>query len=181
MVKKFDITPIETPVLTLDQAKAQLRVELDWTEEDDFINDIIVQAQDVAEQYMGRPCGHSMVLECDNFDAVSAIQCLAKPEVTHVKYLPEGETEYVVLGAENYTFEKLYRGDLYSLTFGQTLPDLAVSDAAVVVTLTTVCPPAVLRGILLILTDLYERREDRVVNMADTLAVSYLRIYKQTW
>ncbi len=179
MITNFNTTPIETPAVTLTEAKAQLRIEPDFDVDNAQIQGMIAAAQDYCQRYTGRPLGQTMAFDLDYFDNISNLQCLAIPSVTTLQYLTDAG--YVDLAPENYTFKNLYKDGLYSLAFVGTLPVLPVNSAAVKVLITTTAPPAIKTAMLLIITDLYERRDNRTVDEANTIALSYLRPYKQNW
>ena len=164
MVKYTDRTDSNAPVITLEQAKANLNLEADFTEDDALIEGYIEAAQSECVAYICRPLGYALVLDCNNFDGFE-VEALDVAALGTVQYLPEGETEYADLPAENVKFQKRYGGNVYQVSFKATdahpLPVLAVSDAAVRLTVNVTCPASVRQGMLLRITDFYEKREDR--------------------
>lgn len=180
MVKNTDATPNEAIIVTLGEAKAQLRLEADFTDDDVLIQGFIEAAQAEAQQYTSRPAGQTLVLELNSFDGPIEVDCL--PDSTEVvcEYLDSND-EYQGLDPEFFTFRKKYNGNIYELKFKSTadspLPDLPVSDAAVQVTITSEAPMNFKQWILLYVDHLYEKRGDEN-NGGAGISYTLLRGYK---
>lgn len=182
MVTDVQITPgTATDVVTLAKAKKHLRIEASFTEEDDLIQDYIDTAVTNAENYIG---GHiidkNMVIKMTGFDNPLVFEAFPVKEVASVKYFEAGndteqtmpETDYVLNSESQKRF---------AVRFKNTLPEVQDRPDAVTVTIslgmTTIDKP-IASAVLLMVADLYERREDRgEVNV--TVAMSLLRPYKK--
>jgi uncharacterized phiE125 gp8 family phage protein len=168
-------------VLTLVQAKKQLRIEADFTDEDDLIQSYIDAAVEVSEKFIG---GHIlpkiMTIKADSFTNPLVFEAFPLKEVTSVKYFPADGSAEATMDPGEYALtkdsEKVFR-----LRFKNTLPETAVQYDAVTYSIKvgmTVIPKPIIQAIKLQLADMYERREDRAEIMT-TAADRLLRPYKK--
>lgn len=184
MVKNFDIVPATQPIVSLEQAKAQLRIEPEYEIEDALIEQMAASAEAWCKEYLGRELAYTLVVDLDVFGTLPVeMTCLRDASLTKIEYVVNEDREYADLPADNYKFRKIYTGaDLYEVTFKGTLPALpAGNDRAVRIHMACACPEPVRSAILLRLSDLYERREDRNVNPASDASVNLMRPYKANW
>lgn len=182
MVTDVQITPgTATEVVTLAKAKKHLRLEASFTEEDDLIQDYIDTAVTGAENYIG---GHitekNMVIKMTGFDNPLVFEAFPVKSVESVKYFePDNETE-VTMPDTDYALNAESQ-KRFALRFKNTLPTVQDRPDAVTVTIvlgmTTIDKPIV-SAVLLMLADLYERREDRT-EVLSTASMSLLRAYKK--
>ncbi len=184
-VKKYDAIPGEAEVITLAEAKKHLNIEEDFEDDDVYISSCISAARDIAEQYLERPLTQTLTLELDNFDTID-FEAKRNAAVTAAQYL-DADTEVLTdLDVAHTWMFKKFSGDTYELRFKadgeNALPALAESDSAVVVTITTACPPAVKQGMLLQIGDFYQFREARPDNQeTNKTSVNLWRPYKSKW
>lgn len=182
MVTDVQITPgTATEVVTLAKAKKHLRIEASFTEEDDLIQDYIDAAVTNAENYIG---GHiankNMVIKMTGFDNPLVFEAFPVKAVTSVKYFEAGNEDEQTMPEADYalTAETQKR---FSIRFKNTLPEVQDRFDAVTVTISlgmaTIDKP-IASAVLLMLADLYERREDRS-EVLSTAAMSLLRPYKK--
>jgi uncharacterized phiE125 gp8 family phage protein len=170
-------------VVTLEKAKAHLRV--DGTAEDGLIADYLQAAQQHAENYIGRAIGQqSLVIEMTGFETVTVPES-TDDTLTKVEYYALGGTVKTELHGTNCKFRKSNLNN-YALEFVGELPDVADRDDAVIVTIgrgyaAAVCPSPIKSAILLMVGDLYEKREDMWGTSYTVLSIAsqnLLRAYK---
>jgi uncharacterized phiE125 gp8 family phage protein len=182
MITDISYTPDGTlEVLTLAKAKKQLRIESDFTDEDDLIQDYINSAVELAEKFIG---GHIlpkvMTIKADAFENPLVFEAFPLKEVTSVEYFPKDGSEAITMPTTEYVLtqdsEKVVR-----LRFKNDLPAIATQFDAVSyvsrVGYETV-PLGIVQAVKLMVSDMYERREDRSETIA-TVAQSILRAYKK--
>ena len=96
------VAPTVEPI-TIAEAKAQLRVETAYTDEDDYIASAISAARDAVERYCGRFfAGTTAALIFDYFPAGSKPLRLPVPDVSAlvaISYLDSNNTEQTLTGA----------------------------------------------------------------------------------
>lgn len=164
------ITAPTVELITLDEAKAQLRVELGFVEDDDYINALISVARDRCENY------------CNQFFAVQTIGILYQGSVPALASLPYPNltvTEITYTDGDNIsqtvpTSEYIVDPVNQTVTFLNTYS--AINYQVVATTAQPVQIVGVQHAIKLILTDLYELRTETVVgvSLADNPAVKAL-------
>jgi hypothetical protein len=184
MATNFDIIPATTPIVSLEQAKQQLRIEPDFTDDDALITQMTASAEEWAKAYIGRPFAYRLEVEMSAFGTAPVeMSCLPVASLDRVEYVANEEGEYATLGTDLYKFRQSFSlPNTYELTFKGELPALPPdNNRAVRIIMNAACPEPVRSAILLRLSDLYERREDREVNEASAASTSLLRPYKTNW
>jgi uncharacterized phiE125 gp8 family phage protein len=182
MITDIQITTgTSAAVLTLAKVKKHLRIEADIDDENDLIEDYIAAAVAQAENYIG---GHvtdkNIVIKMTGFDNPLVFEAFPVKAVTHVKYFEEGNEEQrtMVIDKYNLTAESSKR---FAIRFKGDLPNVQDRFDAVTVTINvgmaTIEKP-IAQAVLLMVADMYERREDRV-EVLSTAAMSLLRPYKK--
>lgn len=177
------ISPIEgtTPVVTLAKAKKHLRLETSFTEEDELIETYIEAATQAAENYIG---GHitqkNMIIKASAFESPFVFEAFPVNEITSITYFEEGFEDEKTLDVENYTLTAV-NSKTPVIRFKNDLPEVQRRFDAVTIKIDigmeAIAKPIV-SAILLMIADLYERREDRPeVNI--TAAMALLRPYKK--
>lgn len=184
MITDVTITPgTATVVVTLAKAKKHLRVDASFTEEDDIIQDYIDASIVMAENFIG---GHildkNMVIKMTAFDNPLVFEAFPVKSVTSVSYFPEGSDEAQDLDAESYVLNS-ETPNRYKLRFKGDLPATATREDAVTVTInigmsTATVPKPICQSVLLLVADMFERREDRTETITTTSA-ALLRPYKK--
>jgi uncharacterized phiE125 gp8 family phage protein len=170
-----------TVVVTLAKAKKHLRIEDSFAEEDDLIQDYIDAAVTNAENYIG---GHivdkNMIIKMTGFDNPLIFEAFPVKSVTSVKYFTAGNDDEQTMSSDDYILNAEHK-KRYAIRFKNNLPVLQNRVDAVTVTIslgmTTIEKPIV-SAVLLMISDLYERREDRS-EVVSTAAMSLLRPYKK--
>lgn len=167
-------------VVTLAQAKKQLRIEEDFTDEDDLIQSYIDASVELSEKFIG---GHIlpkiMTIKADAFQNPLVFEAFPLKEVTSIKYFDADDVGHT-MPSSDYVLtrdsEKVFR-----IRFKNTLPDIAKRFDAVTyeikVGMATV-PNPIKQAVKLQISDMYERREDRV-EVVRTASASLLRPYKK--
>lgn len=182
MITDVQITPgATTTVVALAKAKKHLRLEADFTEEDDLIQDYIDAAVTQAENYIGGYITEkNIIIKMTGFDNPLVFEAFPVKEVTSVTYFEQGVEDEVTMAPENYTLTA-ETSKRYAIRFKGELP--AVQDrfdavtATIKVGMATIDKP-ISQAVLLMVADMYERREDRA-EVLSTAAMSLLRSYKK--
>lgn len=182
MVTNVVITPVEQQdVVSLSKVKKHLRVDADFQDEDVIIESYIDAAIAMAENFIG---GHivekNIKIELDAFDAPFVFEAFPVKQITSVTYYEENVAEIKTLPSSDYklTSETFKR---FILRFKNTLPTTQKRDDAVSITVKVgmdTIPKPIVQAVLLMVADMFERREDRVETISTTSA-ALLRPYKK--
>lgn len=167
MMKTIVITPPINELVTLSEAKAQLRIEDGFTLDDDYISALISAARDRCEHYCNR-FFTAKDIKITFTGSVSGAYSIPYPDlnVTSVTYIDESNTEQTAPPSSYY-----YDDNRQMITFNTTFNSSSFSVYA------TTSAPAELDGvkmaIKMIVTDLYELRTETAVgvSLADNPAV----------
>lgn len=185
MVTHFYTTITGTySLLTLVKAKKQLRIELEFTDENELIQSYIDAAQSACENFINRSIAkRQFIMECDTFSTPITFERNYENDViTKIEYYAPGATEKTVLPANQYLLRKSNTIECFDIKF-LSLPETDKRDDAVVITIeqgftASECPKPILQAINLRLSDFYERREDRDIGI-NSAANSLLRAYRK--
>lgn len=186
MLTNVDFTAGTLEVVSLAEAKKQLRLEDSFTDEDDLIQSYIDAAVTDCENFIG---GHiipgELVLNYDKFETPVVFEAFPLKSVTEVKYFKDG-TE-VTLDSSKYALTK-QNEKVYQLRFKGDLPDADKQFDAVKITIACgfkndVIPKPIKQAIKMMVSKMYEYREDyfqnNVFNMTNSPAYGLLRPYKK--
>lgn len=170
-----------TTVLSLAKAKKHLKVDELMIQEDDLIQDYIDAAVTNAENYIGgNITDKNIIFKCDAFTSPFIFEAFPIKSITSVKYFKPGEEDEKTLDATNYALTS-QNFKTQVIRFKTDLPAVEKRFDAVTITvkvgMETVDKP-IITAIMLMVGDMYERREDRV-EVVSTAAMSYLRPYKK--
>lgn len=183
------ITSIETiqdpdnHVVLLAQVKKHLKVDADFTEEDDLIETYIGSAQANAEGYIGKAVGsQKLVIVLPGFEPVIFASSL-NDSVEKVEYYPDGSETLEILPEGSYILSK-HSLEAWELKFKEPLPAASIRVDAVKVTIkrgfsSSDCPKPIKQAILLMVGDAYERREDRGEVGYNSASTSLMRQYRK--
>jgi uncharacterized phiE125 gp8 family phage protein len=169
-------------VVSLALAKNQLRLEQDYTYEDALITSYIKAAVKDSENYTGGFINPAVVtLTFSEFEKNVVLEQFPVNSITSVKYLPEDGSAEVTLAAEKYEL-LVKNGKQFSIAFGDDLPSTVKSNKAVTIVLAVgltaeTIPAPMVQAVLLKISDMYDRREDRM-EVPLTIADKLLRPYK---
>lgn len=181
MVTNDQFTPGTLAVLTVAQAKKQLRIEDSITDEDELIQSYIDAAVVNCENFIG---GHiipgDLVLTFDKFESPVVFEAFPLKEITSVTYFSNDAT--VTLDPAKYALTKQSE-KVYKLRFKEDTPDADKRFDAVTITIAcgypgNTIPKPIIQAIKLQVADMYEIREDRK-ELLSTQAMSLLRPYKK--
>jgi uncharacterized phiE125 gp8 family phage protein len=168
-------------VITLEQAKKQLRIEEDFTDEDELIQSYIDVAVELSEKFIG---GHIlpkvMTIKADAFSNPLVFEAFPLKEVISVKYFPKEGGAEATLPDSDYVLTKESE-KVYRLRFKNTLPEVDERYDAVTYTIKVgmvAVPKGIVQAVKLQVADMYERREDRA-EVITTVADRLLRPYKK--
>lgn len=171
------------PLFTLEKAKKQLRIETEFTAEDDLIESYNSAAQVVCENFINRSIDkRDFIMECDVFDTVVFERNYENDVITKIEYYKPGETELTLLAANQYQLRNATTVECSEIKF-LSKPETATRTDAVIITIAqgwdvTSCPKPVLQAIALKVSDFYERREDRDVGN-NSISCNLLRAYRK--
>ena len=149
-MKKIILTAPSVEPITLDEAKAQLRIELDFTFDDDYLNSLISVARDRCQNY----CNQFFTVQDIALVGIAVSQILPYPNLTITSVEVDGVT------TTEFTYDEDTQLFLLNVT-GDKLKIFATTGA-----------PAefagVEQGIKMIVTDMYEIRAESVVGVSVT-------------
>lgn len=183
MITNISTVKPEPPntIVTLAKAKNQLRLESSFTDEDDLIQDYIAAAIEQAEQYIN---GHiyikDMVINMDAFLSSFVFEAYPVQSITSIKYYVDDvlvtmpQADYYVT-AQNIKQTKLTFKEQPST---DERPDAVIITVAIGFKSASAVPMPIKQAVLLMVSDMYERREDRP-EMITTAAQALMRPYRK--
>lgn len=172
----------ETPnvIVTLAKAKLQLRIDALFTTEDDLIQDYINAAIATSEQYLNADIiSKTLVIKLDGFQSKLAFDTYPVREITSVKYFVDN-VETTMPATDYY----ITLDNKQSTLIFKEQPTTDERFDAVTITATigfesaAHVPHPIKQAILLQISDMYERREDRP-EMITTAAQALMRPYRK--
>ena len=161
----YTISGTVTELITLEEAKMQLRIDAITDHEDSLIESYISEAREIAEGYIGRLIGERN-LEIKAPDFVRDIEKVYSPvnSISAIKYYDATGDEQTLPTAK-YQLLLNVNGD-NTIRYDADIPTVsstkfpAVTITAKVGYNATNCPKSIIAAIKLILTRLYNFRED---------------------
>jgi uncharacterized phiE125 gp8 family phage protein len=158
-----------SPFVTLAKAKKQLRLEADFTDEDDLITDYIEAATIAAEDYLNKKLFKGVLtFESSSFtNPFVFTQSDESDTVASVKYYAkdgDGETLTEIASTE-YKLRKSSSVGAKEIKFTSTLPEIEKRDDGVIIKINqgyavADLPKPIYQAILLMVTSMFEKRED---------------------
>lgn len=168
-------------ILTLAKAKKQLRLEDDFTDEDDLIQAYIDAAVEHAENYIAcHIYEKTMTIKMSAFQNSVIFEAYPFIDITSVKYYVD-DVETTMPSTNYYVTSQNIKQSV--LTF-KTLPaqtDERFDAVEIIIKVgfsKTVIPKPIIQAIKLMISDMYERREDRPETIT-TAAQSLMRAYRK--
>lgn len=156
----------DTALVTLAKVKKQLKIEASFTEEDDLIQDYINAAVAAAEDYTGRTLNPGVkTFELDSLSAAfEFVQSAENDTVKSIKYWAPDATELATMETNNYKLRKSSTINCKEIKF-ETYPETAERDDAVIIEIqqgytAETFPKPIYQAIMLMVTSMFERRED---------------------
>lgn len=181
MVTDVNYKKLATTVLTLAQAKKQLRIEPTRTDEDDLIQDYIDAAVDYCEQFTGGSIVDTeLSITMCVFENPLVFEAFPLKSISEVVYFPASGGDAVTMAPEGYRLSKQSDKN-YQLRFVGDLPKLAIGEDAVKVKVLLgyeAIPKGIVQAVRLKVADMYEYREDRA-KQSSSVADHLLRAYKK--
>lgn len=182
MVTNVVITPEEEALLiNIAKIKKHLRVELEYADENEVILAYFYAAVEMAENFIG---GHirqkNIKIECNTFDSPFVFEAFPVISITGVNYFEENAPDEKTLDVGYYklTSETFKR---FVLRYNNELPAIQKRDDAVSINIKVgmeKLPRPIEQAILIMVADMFERREDRVETIS-TASAALLRPYKK--
>ncbi len=169
MVTNYFFTPgaEQTSFVTLAKAKKQLRIEVSSTDEDDLIQIYIDAAEKAAEDYLNKKLQKGvMTFECSDFvNPFVFVQSDENDTVASVEYYPKDSETLTTLVNTSYKLRKSSSIGCKEIKYLETTPATATRDDAVIIKinqgfLAAELPKPIYQAMLLMITTMFERRED---------------------
>lgn len=164
MHKTIVITPPLVEPISLDEAKAQLRIKETATKDDEHISALIKVARDRVEKFCNRFFSEqtvSIVFECSLPDRYIKLPYPDLTSVQSLSYFQDDGTE-VVIDSGDYNFNS----NRQIITASTTFPADAVSYQVTVVTGAPNEYQGARIGMLMTLTDLFDLRAESIVGFS---------------
>lgn len=164
MITSKEITEGTAEIIELVLAKQHLRVDEDFTDEDDLIDVAIISSRTEAENYINKKLlKGSMVIKMSAFTAFAEELVSINDAVTKVEYY-DSDNQLQELSGENYKSTRTYL--YHNVSFTGELPEVADREDAVIVTVSfgfdfEACPKPIVSAMLLMVGDGYDKRENR--------------------
>ncbi|MFD1292637.1 head-tail connector protein [Lutibacter holmesii] len=173
------------PLITLAEAKQQLKLEASWTSEDDLLQQYIDAAIITAENYTQISINEAKFeIKTTEFTNNLKIKLSPITAIDSIVYVDENgddqtldAVEYELRNFDNYQQEVFYKNEA-------DLPKLSKTEATpVTINITTgyaapaEMPRPIKQACLLMITSFYEKREDSVENLPKA-STNLLRAYR---
>lgn len=168
-------------IITLEKAKKQLRVDASFTDEDDLIEDYIQAAIESCDMYInGDIQAKSLVIQLSAFQSTIIFEAYPIRSITAVKYFKDN-VEVTMPTTSYYLATQNLKQSI--LTFKEEpsvddRPDAVTVTIAIGFESAAKVPMPIKQAILLQVSDMYERREDRK-EVVTTTAQALMRPYRK--
>lgn len=179
-IKKI-LPEIPDDIVTLEKAKKQLRIDALFIDEDDLIQDYIDAAVASSEAYInGDIIEKTLVITLDAFQEKLIFESYPIQSITSVKYYIDDVP--VTMPAADYYLNVQHQKQSV-LVFDEQpntdeRPDAVTIEAVIGFESASVVPSPIKQAILLQVSDMYERREDRP-EMITTAAQALMRPFRK--
>lgn len=166
MITSTTITNSGNSIVTLATAKLQLRLESSYTAEDDLITLYINAAVTAAESYInGAIQAKTLVIKLDEMPTGFTFSLFPVRSITSISYYDvDNSSQNLVSGTDYHVetdgekYNKIVFDEVYN-TYDR--PDAVTITAAIGYVDSDAVPVPIKQAILLMVSDMYERREDR--------------------
>jgi len=160
----YTISGTITELITLDQAKYQLRIDPIVMHEDTEITSYITEAREIAENYIGRLIGER-TLTIASSDFVQMLSYYTPINSVTSIVAKVNNTDVNLAEGDNYKLRDLSPTEQRIIYVSEALPTLDDIDTPVTTVLkvgynATNCPKSIISAMKLIISKLYEHRED---------------------
>lgn len=171
-------TPPATEPITLAEAKAQLRVESDFTDDDTWITTAITVVREQVEALTNRALiSQSLELAISEFDDVMQLPKPPFISLTSIQYYDEDDA-LQTLASTVYTVNDFVEPAEIALAYEQTWPAVYDRPDAIRIAFSTgyanaaAVPASIKQAMLMLLTDLYDNRSSSTSNF-NTVRVNW--------
>lgn len=181
MITSSTITNSANEIISTAVAKLQLRLEASYTAEDTLIGIYIQAAIDAAENYInGSIQAKTLVLKLDAMPEKVVFAQHPVRSITSITYY-DVDNNSQTLSTSDYHLETLNEKE-NTVVFDETYntydrPDAVTITASIGYANEAAVPKAIKQALLLMISDMYERREDRA-EVNSTAAHALLRPYR---
>lgn len=166
MITSKVITSTDNTILSTADAKAQLRIESSFTAEDALIDSYVAAATAAAENFInGHIQAKSMVIKLDEMPSKLKFSTHPIRSITSVMYRDTDNAEQTLVSGTDYHLEApsdkentLVFDEVYN-TYDR--PDAVTITVAIGYTNAAAVPAPIIQAIKLMVSDMYDRREDR--------------------
>ncbi len=178
----YEFTEHNNP-LSLGEAKAQLRIELDFTDDDELIASYVDVSKQVCADFINRSIDRrNFIIEANSMENIIFEPNNDNDVVSKIEYYPADSDVLTLLAPENY---KVVMGNVtgtWIIKFINKQP-ISFRDDAVKVTINQgyadgSVPTPIIQAMKLLIGDMYERREDRDIGF-NSAANVLLRPYRK--
>lgn len=177
MITNITITSEENEIVSLPAAKLQLRLETSYTDEDTLIQRCISAAVINSENYInGHIFKKEVEIVLDTMPTSFELHFYPIREISSITYHQNGSSQ--TLPPSKYYLQKANQKQAVLIV--NEVPEVDDRKDAVTITLQVgfeEVPEVVVQAVLLQVSDMYERREDRM-EVVDTTAKALLRPYR---
>lgn len=168
-------------IMPLEKAKKQLRLEADFTDEDDLIQDYVLAAIEQAEAYInGHINAKTMVITLDAFQPNVIFEAYPVRNIKSVTYWQDDEQKTMPTTDYYTTRQNIKQSKLWFKEQPNTdkRPDAVAITLSVGYETANEVPQSIKQAILLMVSDMYERREDRAETIT-TAAQAKMRPFRK--
>lgn len=161
--------PTTLQIVSLSMAKKQLKVDADFTEDDDLIDAYSQAAQELAEHFVGYPIAQAFnEIVISGFKGFIFEEKALNVSISKIEYLAPGDAEtFEELDDEKYTFKRSNAvANHYEVSFKDDLPALnedVLTNVKVTIAygqLVVDVPKIVTQAIKVCITQFYDKREN---------------------
>lgn len=178
MITDVIVAPGTLEVVSLEMVKKHLRIEPTFTDEDDLIAAYIEAAVSYCENFTGCYFSGTATIKMDDLPLRSKLPVFPVKTITSVSYFPLIGNDVINLPDTSYALMGLDKSAYVTLTIDATKVATRIDATTVVCDLGFIeIPKPIVQAVLLLIGDMYERREDRG-EITSTVADKLLRAYK---
>ena len=167
VTNSYRVITADKSIITLAQAKSQLKVDDGVDYENDLIQSYIDASEEALSDYLNRCITKSnYVMELDKFETkVTFERNYENDSIEKIEYYALGDTTLTLLPSDQYKLQKSSIVECFDIKF-LSMPATEKRDDAIIVTVSQgftapTCPKPLIQAMKLRISDFYERREDR--------------------
>lgn len=181
MITDIKVTYGAGDIISKELAKLHLRIDEDYTDEDQLVEIAISSAQKEAENYIERKLLKGTVeLKMDSFENFDIALLSINDSIEKIEYFDVSDVKQELL-SDKFSFETGYSRLICK--FKEGLPALAQKDDAVIVTMSfgfdaESCPKDIVSALLLLIADAFDKRENRS-SLHESAARNLLNPYRR--